>query len=167
MRDQHARAAGREEAFKLFAAAVLTGTFDHQTDAAPIHFFRGRGVGHHDSAPVDDERVVKGFDRAGKAAVGGVEAGEIDDTAKIRRFVDRDDLKPLGESGFDERAQKTAADTTVTVDGETKGALWHRRSDPGRLLFCRRRAGPELQSSIVTFAVRAASVPFRSARLWR
>ena len=102
------------------------GTLQHHVDvvSGPGRLIEGFDPAHRDRPVADAQLAAGGADHGGKAAVGGVVAGQIKDGVEIGDLVDRHHPQLVEQPALDQRAQHAAADAAIAVDGEPQ---WHRR----------------------------------------
>src|SRR4029077_16408319 len=79
--------------------------------------------GDLDGAVADADRIALHLHVGREAALHGVETQQVRIGLDRREVVDGDDLD-IPASGFDDRAQREAADATKAIDGDTNGHCW-------------------------------------------
>ncbi len=129
LREQHPRRAGAEETLGLGAIGVLAGALQHQVDPQrlPVDGLRSRAAQHLHAIAVDVQAVAVDLHFAGKAAMGGVEAGQVLDAGLVGQVVQRDDLEAQLLRALVQRAQDAAADTAIAIERDAKRRGGHRQ----------------------------------------
>ena len=116
--EQHPWRTGLEKALAIGTGVVGAGTLQDQVhvQGRPVDAF-GRGAAHHLHAiAIDVQAIAIDLDLAGKAPMGGVEAGEVFQAGLVGQVVECDDLEIGPAAPLEQRAQNTAADTAITVE---------------------------------------------------
>ncbi|MNR07933.1 hypothetical protein D3C85_1240660 [compost metagenome] len=104
-RDQHLLGAGVDVRLALFLAGEGTGALQHQVhlQRVPRQFGRVAGGEERDAVAVDDQGVVVVADFGGKAAVHGVELGQVRVGGQIAGGVDGHDFEIVAQVVFVDR----------------------------------------------------------------
>ena len=127
LRQQYARRASIDKALRLAAAGVLAGAFEQQIDikCGPVDGFRAGLAQHFYAVAIDMQTIAVDLHLTGKTSVGGVEAGQVFNAGLVGQVVQRDDFQLCPGAPLMQRTQHAAADTAITVEGNSIGALGH------------------------------------------
>src|SRR5690606_31004134 len=100
-----------------------TRALQHQVHAqrAPVDGFRGRLTQYLHAVAIYMQAIAVHAHLAGKATMGGIEAGQVLQAGHVGQIVERDDLEPERRAALVEGAQHAAADTAVAVEGDAVG----------------------------------------------
>ncbi len=120
---QYPRHTRRKETLAIGTAGVGAGTLQHQIDVEcpPVDGFRRRCTQHLHTVAVQVQAVALHAHVAGKAAVSGVEAGEVFQAGHVGQVVEGNELKIEGGAALIECTQHATADAAVAVESDAIG----------------------------------------------
>src|SRR5690554_2088091 len=118
--EQHPAGAGDKVFFRQRALVEGAGALQHDIDIRPAQIIEIGHMADGDGLTVDHQFVTRRRHLVGKAAVGGVVAGQVADGVDIRQFVDGDHPEPRGQAALVDRPEQRAPDPAEAVDGETR-----------------------------------------------
>ena len=127
MRQQYARRASIDKALRLAAAGVLTGAFKQQINVqrGPVDGFWTGLAQHLYAVAIDMQAIAVDLHFTGETPVGGVETRQVFNAGLVGQVIQRDDFQLCPGAPLMQRTQHAAADTAITVEGNSIGTLGH------------------------------------------
>ena len=116
-----------DKALGIGTTGVLAGAFEQQVDIQrrPVDGFRAGLTQHLHAVAVDMQAIAVDLHLTGETPVGGVETRQVFNAGLVGQVIQRDDFQLCPGAPLMQRTQHAAADTAITVEGNSIGALGH------------------------------------------